>query len=476
MAQARAASTAAGADISAELEMIRTRAAGTTPTEGSVNAVAWSPDGARIVSGSRDGTLKIWDSGTAAEMATLSGHTGAVNAVAWSPDGTRIVSGSTDRTLRVWDSGTGKEVGTLSGHTGPVNAVAWSPDGSRIVSGSEDGAVKLWDGPGAELARPSGHTRKVNAVAWSPDGARIVSGSEDATLKIWDGASGAEVAALATSRLGPGPVKAVAWSPDGTRIASAAMELSVWDAASGAELAVRRDHPGWVEAVAYAPDGAAIVTGTDDAVQVWDSAEKSRRLFGRGHALSTLDRKYGVQGTVSAVACSPDGVHIAFCSPNALNVWDTDTGEIGPLTSNAGRVNAIAYSPDGARIVAGSRNGTLKIWESGTGAAVGTLSGHTDTVNAVAWSPDGARIVSGSADHTLRVWDARNMVCLATLPCLGAVGGCDYSPCARRICYGDESGMVHILELMGVAACSTSRQPDATTACQRTPYRSSPPC
>ena len=461
LARARADSTKAGIDISAELELIRARAAGNTPTEGSVNAVAWSPDGTRIVSGSRDGTLKIWESGSGAEVGTLSGHTGPVDAVAWSPDGTRIVSGSRDGTLKIWESGSGAAVGTLSGHTGPVDAVAWSPDGTRIVSGSQDGTVKLWEGVGAEVATPSGHTRKVNAVSWSPDGTRIVSGSEDTTLKIWDGASGTEIATLATPRDAPGRVKAVAWSPDGTRIASAAMELSVWDAASGAELAVHRDRPGWVEAVDYAPDGAAIVTGTDDAIQVWDTAEKSRRLFGRGHALTTLDRKYGVQGTVNAVACSPDGVHIAFSqhadrrfpgSRNTLNIWDTDTGENGPLTSNTGRVCAVAYSPDGTRIVSGSHEGTLKIWESGTGAEIATLTGHAGTVNAVAWSPDGTRIVSGSADNTLRVWDARQMVCLAILPCLGAVGGCDYSPQGRRICYGDETGIVHILELMGVAA------------------------
>jgi WD40 repeat protein len=110
-----------------------------------VNSVAWSPDSTRIVSGSYDGTVRIWDAVTGELQQTLTGHTDYVESVAWSPDSTRIVSGSRDKTVRIWDAVTGELQQTLTGHTDWVRSVAWSPDSSRIVSGGDDNTVRIWD-------------------------------------------------------------------------------------------------------------------------------------------------------------------------------------------------------------------------------------------------------------------------------------------------------------------------------------------
>ncbi|MDS4014332.1 MAG: hypothetical protein RKP46_08240, partial [Candidatus Accumulibacter sp.] len=103
-----------------------------------VTSVAFSPDGRRIVSGSDDNTLRLWDAATGAAIGEpLRGHTERVASVAFSPDGRRIVSGSGDKTLRLWDAATGAAIGEpLQGHTEWVSSVAFSPDGRRIVSGS----------------------------------------------------------------------------------------------------------------------------------------------------------------------------------------------------------------------------------------------------------------------------------------------------------------------------------------------------
>src|SRR5262249_1254111 len=76
---------------------------------------------------------------------TLKGDAGAVHSVAFSADGQRLVSGSYDRTVKVWDAQTGQETLTLKGHTNYVLSVAFSPDGKRIASGSQDKTVKVWD-------------------------------------------------------------------------------------------------------------------------------------------------------------------------------------------------------------------------------------------------------------------------------------------------------------------------------------------
>jgi len=112
--------------------------------------------------------------------------------VAFSPDGRRVVSGSYDQTVRVWDAQTGAELACLRGHTDNVASVALSPDGRRLVSGSHDQTVRVWDAQtGAELAYLRGHTRGVLSVAFSPDGRRVVSGSLDRTARVWDAGSGA---------------------------------------------------------------------------------------------------------------------------------------------------------------------------------------------------------------------------------------------------------------------------------------------
>ena len=112
-----------------------------------VTSVTFSSDGTRIVSGSADGTGRIWDADSGKQVGDpLTGHDGDVNSVAFSSDSTRIASGLGDRTVRIWDTDSGKQVGDpLTGHDLWVTSVAFSSDGTRIVSGSGDSTVRIWD-------------------------------------------------------------------------------------------------------------------------------------------------------------------------------------------------------------------------------------------------------------------------------------------------------------------------------------------
>ncbi|MCE7982259.1 MAG: hypothetical protein DYG89_13770, partial [Caldilinea sp. CFX5] len=113
--------------------------------EGPVYSVAFSPDHQRVVSGSTDGTIRLWRLPHLTPLTILFGHTGSVWSVAFSPDGQQIVSGSDDRSIRLWDAQTGQQLTQFVGHTDSVLAVAFSPDGRYIVSGSADKSIRLWD-------------------------------------------------------------------------------------------------------------------------------------------------------------------------------------------------------------------------------------------------------------------------------------------------------------------------------------------
>ena len=161
--------------------------------EDKVKSVSFSPDGRRIVSGSGDLTVRIWDADSGAELAILRGHEDTVWNVSFSPDGRRIASGSCDHTARIWDADRGAELAILRGHEGAVWNVSFSPDGRRIASGSSDQTVRIWDADsGAELTVLRGHDLDVYSVSFSPDGQRIASGpgAGTQTISVWDTETG----------------------------------------------------------------------------------------------------------------------------------------------------------------------------------------------------------------------------------------------------------------------------------------------
>ena len=168
-----------------------------------VHAIAWSPDGKRILSGGDDGMILIWYASEGDTLVNTAGFA-EIQALAWSPDGAQIAAGGSDGLVKVYDS-TGDPLFTYHGHAGNINALAWQPGSlllpghaARIASAGDDGTVQVWAFGQPANAKPSqamtlqgeilvyrGHSGPVTSLMWAADGRRMVSGSADGTVQLW---------------------------------------------------------------------------------------------------------------------------------------------------------------------------------------------------------------------------------------------------------------------------------------------------
>lgn len=185
---------------------------------GAVLCLARSPDGNRFLSGSEDRFLKLWDVNSGQRLRKCAGHTQSITSMAFLPDGHQALSGGQDQTVRLWNLDSGQETRKFSGHTMAVTTVAVSADGKRFLSAGGDPGIRLWDfTTGTEVRRFEGHSNVINSVAFTPDGRFIVSGSADKTIRLWDAESGHELCCFA----GHGDtVRSIAISPDGRLLLS----------------------------------------------------------------------------------------------------------------------------------------------------------------------------------------------------------------------------------------------------------------
>ncbi len=302
-----------------------------------VLSVAFSPDGKKVASGSKDRTIKLWEVSTGELLQTLKGHRNKVQSVAFSPDGRLLASGSEDNSVKLWNVDTGELIDTLKGHEESwlaadrkVFSVAFSPDGNKIASGNWDKSIMLWEVRfgkalhfikgrtkrfwGLVEEKGDGHTDSVNSVAFSPDSSILASGSFDNVIKLWEVSRGK----LLRTLKGHGDfVLSVTFSPDGNMLASSSYDKSIkrWEVDSGKVLQTMRGHQDAVTSVAFRPDGQILASGSfDRTVKLWEVSS--------GKLLSSLE---GHKDYVNTVVFSPDGSFLASASgDDTVKVWWND--------------------------------------------------------------------------------------------------------------------------------------------------------
>ncbi|VXD24427.1 Serine/Threonine protein kinase with WD40 repeats [Planktothrix serta PCC 8927] len=233
-----------------------------------VKALAISPDGKILASGSNDKTIRLWDLKEGNRMRTIEGHTEGVNAIAFSPDGQTLASGSDDQTIRLWGSETGSRQLTIAGHEGAIHALAFSPDGQTLVSGGTDRIIRFWNlQTGSRKRSISGHEGAINALVYHPNSQTLISASDDGTIRLWNPNTGEQKAVWKAHN---NPVKSLAITKDGKTLLSGGDSVIVWDLKTGKKLATLWGHSKPINALAVSSNGQIVVSGSEDkTIKIW---------------------------------------------------------------------------------------------------------------------------------------------------------------------------------------------------------------
>ncbi|KAJ8593613.1 WD40 repeat-like protein [Rhizopogon salebrosus TDB-379] len=239
-----------------------------------MNTIALSPDGKKVLSGSNDDAVRLWDNDTAKIIARWMGQTAGVTSLCWSRDGRRAVSGAYDARVRVWDAETGKSTILELLEFDRVMAAIYSPDERMIAAGGwrnkNIGFIQIFDANTGKLVKNLGFTARVYCVAWPGDGKTFISGSDDHEIRIWNTTTWQQIAVLTGHT---SAVHDIAVSPNGRILASASWDHTarLWNIENGQPISSPLQHAENVHCLSFSADGNILATGCwDHNAYTWD--------------------------------------------------------------------------------------------------------------------------------------------------------------------------------------------------------------
>lgn len=443
-----------------------------------VKAVAFTPDGKHLLSGSRDKTIKLWDLSTGHEIRSYLGHKSTINDLAVTSDGKFFVSGSADYTAKLWNIFTGELVRSFQGHSNYLTSIAISQDENYLLTGGYDREAILWDiKTGEEIRRYKADPDKGLGygvdVSFSTDSKYVLLGSDNRAVRIYSIEGGDQLMNLKPEKGSCGGCGTFVYPiPDRVISASNNGDLKVWNIQDGSTEKTLYTNPDEFSGLDF-DDKDRIVVSTSDSLKlfslskgdlVWERKIDSKKDItdvcispdGKTIAVSSDDHIVRLVSTVNGntvqlldgflnhidkggldydanywdryikkytdlkndVAVSPDGKHLAKAKLGSLvRLWDYKSGKIvKDLVGHERVVFTMKFSKDGKYLLTGSADNTAKLWNIKTGEVIMTYKGHREVIFSVAFSEDGKKIATGSWDGSAKIWNLETGDLISTLP------------------------------------------------------------
>jgi WD40 repeat protein len=418
-----------------------------------VNAVAFSPlypTDAKFLSSNEAGTVNLWDITTGEVVKTFKSQRGYDNAVAFLPNGQKVLTISPENNVILWDIATQKAEKTFVGHTDTIMSIAVSPNGQKLLTGSKDCTAKLWDIKTEKLEKTfDKHKSWVTNAVFSPifdenneETHQILTGSYDKTALLWDIQTGEVVQAFSGNL---GEINDVAFSPDGQQIATASYNKTVklWDKTTGQVQKVLNGHTETVPSVAFSPDGSKLLTcSADKTAKIWSLTSPTAMFFLDGHLAAVEKALY-----------SPNGKKIlTFCERNQINLWDLETNQcLNPKKDAVNITLAAAFLPESDKILIGCggyADELAQIWDTKTGEMTLLFTGQKKSTSLAVFSPDGSKIFAYNSGGETRIGDIPSNR-LEETPIKGweNIISAAFSPDNKKLVTGNGDGTVKLWDL-----------------------------